>query len=121
MGQPSPFKPPRCIKASFHISKNRYNFPTTSGFRMKISMKQVYQNMAIFSNFLPTTNRLHLLQVENCDSNSRLVINEDDYSKFRLERVKATMRRMTYDIYLSGNPSHTMEVLRLVFSPYVRF
>ena len=52
-------------------------------------MKQVYQNMAIFFNFLPTSNRLHSLQVENCDSNSRLVVDEDDYGKFKLERVKA--------------------------------
>ena len=33
------------------------------------------------------SNHLHPLQVENCDSNSRLVVDEDDYCKFRLERV----------------------------------
>ena len=31
----------------------------------------------------------HPLQVENCDSNSRLVVDEDDNGKFRLEKVKA--------------------------------
>ena len=56
---------------------------------MKISMKLVYQYMAIFFNFLPTSNHLHLLQVENCGSNSRLVVDEDDNGKLRLERVKA--------------------------------
>ena len=55
---------------------------------MKISMKLVYQYMTIFFNFLPTSNHLHLLQVENCGSNSRLVVDEDDNGKFRLERVK---------------------------------
>ena len=45
---------------------------------MKISMKLVYQYMAIFINFSPTSNHLHPLQVENCDSNSRLVVDEDD-------------------------------------------
>ena len=30
---------------------------------------------------------LHPLQVEKGDSNSRLVVDEDDYGKFRLERV----------------------------------
>ena len=34
--------------------------------------------MAIFLNFLPTSNHFHPLQVENCDSNSRLVVDEDD-------------------------------------------
>ena len=52
-------------------------------------MKLVYQyNMAIFFNFSPTSSHLRPLQVENCDSNSRLVVGEDDdYGKFRLERV----------------------------------
>ena len=55
---------------------------------MKISIKLVYQYMPIFFNFLPTSNHLHPLQVENCGSNSRLVVNEDDNGKFRLERVE---------------------------------
>ena len=55
---------------------------------MKISMKLVYQYMAIFINLSPTLSHLHPLQVENCDSNSRLVVDEDDNSKIRLERVK---------------------------------
>ena len=55
---------------------------------MKISMKLVYQYMTIFFNFQPTSNHLHLLQVENCGSNSRLVVDEDDNGKLRLERVK---------------------------------
>ena len=43
--------------------------------------------MAIFFNFLLTSNHLHLLQVENCGSNLRLVVDEDDNGKLRLERV----------------------------------
>ena len=45
--------------------------------------------MTIFFNFSLTSNHLHPLQVENCDSNSRLVVDEDDNGKFRLERVDA--------------------------------
>ena len=56
---------------------------------MKISLKLFYQHMAIFFNFSPTSNHLHPLQVENCGSNSRLVVDEDDNSKFRPKRVKA--------------------------------
>ena len=54
-------------------------------------MQLVYQNMAVFFNFSPTSNHLHPLQVENCDSNSRLVVNEDGNGKFRLERVKRNL------------------------------
>ena len=57
---------------------------------MNISMKLVYQHMVIFFNhlnFQTTSNHLHPLQVENCDSNSRLVVYEDDNGKFRIERV----------------------------------
>ena len=55
---------------------------------MKISMKLAYQYIAIFFTFSPTSSHLHPLQVENCDSNSRLVVDEDDNGKFGLERVK---------------------------------
>ena len=54
---------------------------------MKISMKLVYQYVVIFFNFPPTLNHFHSLQVENCDSNWRLVLDEDDNGKFRVERV----------------------------------
>ena len=43
---------------------------------MKIPMKLIYQYMAILFNFSPTSNHPHPLQVENCDSNSRLVVDE---------------------------------------------
>ena len=35
------------------------------------------------------TGHLYPLQVENCDSNSRLVVDDDDIGKFRFERVKS--------------------------------
>ena len=80
------FKPARCIKASFYIPGNRFNFPTTKGFKTNISMKLVYLYIKNFFNFPPTSSH-HPLQVENCDSNSWRVVNEDDNGKFRLERV----------------------------------
>ena len=43
--------------------------------------------MAIFFDFLPSPYHLCPLKVENCDSNSRLVVDEDDNGKLRLERV----------------------------------
>ena len=51
-------------------------------------MKLVYKYMTIFFNFSPKSNHVHSLQVKNCDSNSRLVVDEDDNGKFRLQRVK---------------------------------
>ena len=44
--------------------------------------------MTIFFNFQITSNHLHSLQVLNCDSNSRLVVDEDDNGRIRIERVK---------------------------------
>ena len=67
---------------------NRFNFPEIKGFRRKISMKLFYQYVAIFFNFSPTLSHLNSLQGENCDSNSRLVVDEDDNGKLKLERVK---------------------------------
>ena len=72
---------------------NFFTYPKTdfillklTGFRRKISMKllPIHGN---FRTFSPTSSHLYPLQVENCDSNSRLVVDEDDNGKFRLERV----------------------------------
>ena len=43
---------------------------------MKISLTLFHQYMAIFFNVSPTSSHLHPLQVENCGSNSRLVVDE---------------------------------------------
>ena len=48
-------------------------------------MKLVYQYMAIFCTLSPTSNHIHPLQVENCDSNSRLVVDEDGNVKSGLK------------------------------------
>ena len=54
-------------------------------------MKLFYKYMTIFYNFSPTSSHLHPPQVENCDSNSRLVVDEDDNGKLRPERVNETL------------------------------
>ena len=76
------------VRASFYIPENRINFTKTKGFGMIISIKLVYQYMSIFFNFSPTSGHFHPLQVENCDSNSRLAVDNVDYGKFRPEKVK---------------------------------
>ena len=45
--------------------------------------------MVISINFSPTSNHLYPLPAENCGSNSRRVVDEDDNGKFKLERVKS--------------------------------
>ena len=102
-----PFKLSLCIKASFYVLENRLNFPTTKGFRTKIPMKLVYQYMVIFFNFSLTSNHFHPLQVENCDSNSRLVVDEDDNGKFRLEWDKP----MNFDCYWSVVKTRDVETM----------
>ena len=81
---PQPFKPSRCIKASYYFPENILNFPTTKGFRLKISTKLAYQYIAIFFDFSTTSNW----------RNSRLVVDEDDNVKFRFERVKPLSNTM---------------------------
>ena len=44
--------------------------------------------MVIFFNLSPTSSHPHPLQVENCNSNSRLVVDEGDNGTFRTEKVK---------------------------------
>ena len=72
----NPLSPSRCIKALFYIHEKTLNCPT-KGFGTKMSVKLVYQYMGIFFTFSPTSHHLHSLQVENCDSNSRLVVDEE--------------------------------------------
>ena len=51
--------------------------------------------MTIFFNFSPTANHLSPLQAENCDSNSWLVVENNDNGKLKVKRVKP---EMTYSI-----------------------
>ena len=91
LASPLNFKLSRCIKASFYLPESRLISLQLRSFRRTISMKLFYQHMAklaFFSNFSPASYHPHPLQAENCDSNSRLVVDEDDNGKFRLERVK---------------------------------
>ena len=62
-------------------------------------MKHVYQYMAILFNFSPTSTHLYPLQVENCDSNSRLVVDEDENGKFKLERFERQNMRSSQSPY----------------------
>ena len=78
---------------------------------MQISMKLIYQYMAIFLNFLTTSSPLYPLQVENCDSNSRLVVDEDDNGEVRLERVNKLSNialETTNDLYNIPHQEITM-------------
>ena len=52
--------------------------------------------MVIFLTFSFTSSHLHPLQVENCDSNSRLVVDEDDTGQFSPERVKHTIKKESF-------------------------
>ena len=92
---------------------------------MKISIKLLYQYMAIFFNFSPTSNHLQPLQVENCDRNSRLVVDEGDYVKLRLERVNPSPARGVYiefnplpasNVYIQAN-----DVLPMLFEHFSRW
>ena len=85
---------------------------------MEISLKLIYQYMAIFFNFPPTSSHLHPLQVENCDSNSRLVVDEDDNGKSKLKRVKAELRSYANAVTMIGRCSRRWPIIKTVFVYY---
>ena len=68
---------------------------------MNICMKLVYQYMAIFFNFYPIPSHLNQLQVENRDSNSRLVVDEDDNVKSGLKGLKQFLGTAIFGIKLN--------------------
>ena len=84
----NPLSPHDALKHHFTSLKTDSISLKIGGFWMKITIKLVYYCMGIFFNLLPSSNHLPSVQVENCDSNSRLVEDKDDNGKFRLERVK---------------------------------
>ena len=58
-------------------------------------MKLFYHYRSISFTFSLTSSHLHPLQVENCGSNSRIVVDEDDNDKFKLERVNSKFKNTT--------------------------
>ena len=81
----NPLSPHDELKYHFISLKTDLIFLQLGGFRMNISMKMVYRYVTIFFTFSPTSNHIHPLQVENCDSNSRLVVDEDGNVKSGLK------------------------------------
>ena len=106
----NPLSPHDALKHHSTSLKKYLIFSTTKGFIIEISMTLFFQYMAIFFIFSPTSNHLHPLQVENCDSNSRLVVDEDDYGKFRLERVNSF-----FTMFTDFPPDKTTPKNRLLF------
>ena len=85
-------------------------------------MKLLNKYMANLFNFSPKSNHLHPLQVENCDSNSRLVVDEDDNGKVRLERVdtkvKVTLNLSLLSCMLFANYSHNFHPIVIKFGKH---
>ena len=79
------FKPSRCIKASFYISEEWLDILQLVVLERHISRNGFKHNTTFFFICHPLSSHFHPLQVANCGSNSRLVVDEDDNGKFRLE------------------------------------
>ena len=73
----SPLKPVSCAECYFTSLKTDLIF-----LKPRVLERKFHETgLPIHGNFLyilPTSNHPHPLQVENCDSNSRLVVDEDD-------------------------------------------
>ena len=79
--------PHDALKHHFTYLETDFILLKLRGFGRKISMKLSPIQGDFIILFSSTSSHFNPLQVENCDSNSRLVVDEDDNGKFRLERV----------------------------------
>ena len=87
----NPFSPHDALKHHFTSLKTDLIFLQQRVLERKFPWNWFTNAWQFSFNFHTTSNHLHLLQVENCDSNSRLVVDEDDNGKFRPERVKDSL------------------------------
>ena len=83
--------PHDALKHAFGSPKKNLIFPNLRVLERQFSWNCFNNNDFIF-HLPPTTSHLHPLQVKNCDSNSRLVVDEDDNGKFRPDRVTAYLK-----------------------------
>ena len=67
--------------------------------------------MVIFFNCPPSSDHLHPLQVENCYSNSRLVVDEDDIVKSGLKWLNIKISKCLVSIYLNTSYFQPLEVM----------
>ena len=81
---PLPLSPHDALKHHFAYLKD---FTKIRVLERKFSWN-CFKDNSIFFHLPPTSSHLHPLHVENCDSNSQLIVDEDDNGKLRLERVK---------------------------------
>ena len=72
-------------------------------FRKTYGFQNCFNNNIVF-HLPPTSNHLHPIQVEKCDSNSRLVVEEGDNGKSRLEKIKVLFRLYMVVFNLSVYP-----------------
>ena len=79
-------------------------------FGMTIFM-ELSDNNGIIFHLPSTSSHLQPLQVENCDSNSRLVVDEDDNGKFRIERVEYQHFQMNRHKLNNESNFHPIEVV----------
>ena len=71
-------------------------------------MKLCYQYMTTFLHLSFPSSHLYPLQVGNCDSNSQLVVDEDDNGKIRPERVntKGSLKKTRQSLCVMGGYQH---------------
>ena len=109
----NPLSPHDALKHHFTSLKNSLNFPTTKGYRTKISMKLVYQYMAIFCNFPPTSNHLHpLVSIVGSLRDREVACSASD-------RQGSNFESCVWRTVSSQSSHHPQEVLLAQFSLYV--
>ena len=98
----NPLSPHDALKHHFTSLKTDLIFLQLRSFRKK-SMKLFCQYMAIFFNFSLISSHLYPIQVENCDSNSRLVVDEGLIQYFNIIIVDNYFHKYKYFSSLDEN------------------
>ena len=117
----NPLNPHDALKHHLESQKNKLISWNLVVLERKFSLK--LKKNSIFFHLSPTLSHFHPLQVENCGSNSRLVVDENDSGKFRLQRVKVMVYHGLPDImHISINnerKSAIFNLIRLNFSKHI--
>ena len=100
----NPLSPHNPSKQYFTSLKTYIFFILLRGLGRKIFMKPFYQHSQILFDLSFISSHLHPIQVENCDSNSPLVVDKENNGKLRVSGCTRHMKRARLGSGAPQNP-----------------
>ena len=115
----NPLRPHDALKHHFISLKTDLIFIQPRVLEREFLCNWLTNTWVIVITFPPTSNHLHPLQVENCGSNSRLVVDEDENGKFRIERVNFKWWKLLIFVFIFSFYECLSQLIPLHFNTYV--